>query len=1212
MSSRRHLSRLRHGLIVAAVVLCVMTGAAWAYWTTGSVPGGNGAAAATSVNQGSTPAVVANGRSVAVSWTATTMANGDAVAGYTVQRYDASTLTLQPIGSGCSGTLVTTVCTETRVPAGDWVYAVTPRFATNWRGLESARSSTVRVDAPRLTLSATTVKPGTAITGQADGFLPADTLRLRLDSATGTELTGSLSGTATPAAVPSGGSGSVVVSVPSGTSDGAHKIYAVTSPSGESAMADILVDGTAPPAPVLTQTPQAISGDAATFVYTEAEAGATVECNLDGAAYAPCDNPTDYAGLTTGAHMFNARATDPVGNVSAVTTFTWTVNLTVPTVAIAFPAVSGLYNDVAFNAGCGTTSTGDVCGSADDDISVTAVSVSLRRLSTGLWWNGTSFSAATETWLSATGTSDWSYAFSAGSLPEGDFTLRARASDGINLGYDARTFTVDRTAPATPTLTTAPSGTTGPSVIFAFTSADPTAGLECRLDAGAWTSCLSPKTYTGLASGSHTVNVRAVDGAGNTSAATTTTWTVDATAPTAAMTFPTATTYTLSGWAAGCGTPATGDICGTADDVGSGLADVAVSIRRVSTNSYWGGSSFGSPSEMWLSATGTTSWSYLFSGSSFPSDGSYVVRWRATDAVGNSTTSAGTSLTLDTTPPPAPQIDSAPSDPSGASVQFDFSDTESGVSSQCWLDVGAWTTCSSPISYSGLAAGQHSFAVRATDAAGNVSNATSYSWTVDTGLPSASITSPVSGSYLNNTTYAAGCGTPADDICGTASDPGGGISNVAVSIRRSSTSLYWNGTSFSSSTEVFLTATGTTTWSFAMPVAGFPGDDTYTVHARATDTVGLTSIDAVTFTLDRTAPVAPTITSGPSGTTTGGDTFAFTGESGATFQCRLDAGAWTACTSPKTLGTLSDGSHTFDVRAVDRAGNAGSAASRTWTVDATAPTIGTTFPAANARLNNTTYTAGCVAGTGDICGSTADALSGVAKVEVSVQRGSTGLYLSGATFGSSSQNWITVTGTTSWNYVLAAATFPAEGTYTLVVRATDAAGNAGTSSRDFVIDRTKPTGAGLTTTNASVLRKLELNDTYTLGYSEVMDPNSIIAGWNGVTTQNVVVRATKKSSKYTLTVYNAGNTALLPLGSVNLGRTDYFGSSMTFGASGTASKLTMSGSDVKVTLGTPSGATSTAAAAGNMTWTPAAGATDLAGNACATTVYTENDNDSDF
>ncbi|EON24300.1 OmpA/MotB domain protein [Nocardioides sp. CF8] len=151
-----------------------------------------------------------------------------------------------------------------------------------------------------------------------------------------------------------------------------------------------------------------------------------------------------------------------------------------------------------------------------------------------------------------------------------------------------------------------PPATSGSLATFAFTDTDATAVFDCRLDAGAWTSCSSPKTYIGLSHGSHTVNIRAVDGAGNTSAGTSTTWTVDATSPTATMTFPTATRYNLTGWATGCGTPATGDVCGTASDVGSGLTTVAVSIRRASTNSYWDGNTFAAASETWLDATGTT------------------------------------------------------------------------------------------------------------------------------------------------------------------------------------------------------------------------------------------------------------------------------------------------------------------------------------------------------------------------------------------------------------------------------------------------------------------------------------------------------------------------------------------------------------------------------------------------------------------------------
>jgi len=96
-----------------------------------------------------------------------------------------------------------------------------------------------------------------------------------------------------------------------------------------------------------------------------------------------------------------------------------------------------------------------------------------------------------------------------------------------------------------------------------------------------------------------------------------------------------------------------------------------------------------------------------------------------------------------------------------------------------------------------------------------------------------------------------------------------------------------------------------------------------------------------TFTVDTTPPDTE-ITDGPTGTTSSRSvTFEFlandaTTEDGATFECRLDSGdeaSWSNCSSPETLSGLSDGSHTFDVRATDGAGNIDpSPASRTFTV----------------------------------------------------------------------------------------------------------------------------------------------------------------------------------------------------------------------------------------------------------------------------------------
>ena len=73
--------------------------------------------------------------------------------------------------------------------------------------------------------------------------------------------------------------------------------------------------------------------------------------------------------------------------------------------------------------------------------------------------------------------------------------------------------------------------------------------------------------------------------------------------------------------------------------------------------------------------------------------------------------------------------------------------------------------------------------------------------------------------------------------------------------------------------------------------------------------------------------------------TSGSASFTFSStESGSSFSCRLDAGSWGSCTSPKAYSGLSNGSHTFDVRATDGAGNTdGTPGSRTWTVNVPPP-----------------------------------------------------------------------------------------------------------------------------------------------------------------------------------------------------------------------------------------------------------------------------------
>src|SRR4029077_2642065 len=70
--------------------------------------------------------------------------------------------------------------------------------------------------------------------------------------------------------------------------------------------------------------------------------------------------------------------------------------------------------------------------------------------------------------------------------------------------------------------------------------------------------------------------------------------------------------------------------------------------------------------------------------------------------------------------PPHTQITAGPtSSTTGTTASLTFNSSESGSTFTCKLDDGGWTSCASPKSYTALAIGDHTFSVRATDAAGN-------------------------------------------------------------------------------------------------------------------------------------------------------------------------------------------------------------------------------------------------------------------------------------------------------------------------------------------------------------------------------------------------------------------------------------------------------------------------------------------------------------
>src|SRR5260370_36075295 len=86
-------------------------------------------------------------------------------------------------------------------------------------------------------------------------------------------------------------------------------------------------------------------------------------------------------------------------------------------------------------------------------------------------------------------------------------------------------------------------------------------------------------------------------------------------------------------------------------------------------------------------------------------------------------------------------ITAAPANPANqTTASFSFTSSKPGSRFSCKLDSGAAAACTNPTSYTGLAAGSHTFTVTATDTAGKNSVPGSYTWAIDLTPPVASIT----------------------------------------------------------------------------------------------------------------------------------------------------------------------------------------------------------------------------------------------------------------------------------------------------------------------------------------------------------------------------------------------------------------------------------------------------------------------------------------
>jgi hypothetical protein len=540
------------------------------------------------------------------------------------------------------------------------------------------------------------------------------------------------------------------------------------------------------------------------------------------------------------------------------------------------------------------------------------------------------------------------------SLSESTHTFQVRAVDpagNVDPTPASATWTVDTTLP-TVTLTTPANGTatsdTTPDVSGAagnaFGDSTTVTVKILRPVAGAPDELVQtlPTTRTGttwsvapatpLGDGTYKVHAEQTDGLG-VAFSEEHTFRVDTTAPDVAVLEPRIGSVTSDTtpqlW--GTGGLATGDD-----------ADVTVNL--------WSGATTAGLPAQTAAATVDSAGNWTLDVAPTLADGTYTVRAEQVDDAGNLGVSRAHTFDVDSTAPDT-NITAGPNGASAStSASFRFTTTEAGSSYECLIDDGDWASCTSPKAYSSLATGSHTFMVRAVDAAGNEDpTPATATWTVDTTVPAVTLVNPADGATTN-------AAVPAFD--GSAGMAAGDSATVTVKVYRpvagAPDELVESHTT---------TRAGDGSWSTsASPV--LPEGD-YIVRAeQADDAANVGTSAAHSFTVDRTAPNTVFTQTPPPATGTTSAGFHFdSSEQGASFECRLDGGAWAPCSSPTIESGLGAGSHTFQVRATDSAGNTDSTpASATWLVNPALPALTLGAPADGTRTADATPSFSGVAG----------------------------------------------------------------------------------------------------------------------------------------------------------------------------------------------------------------------------------------------------------
>lgn len=243
---------------------------------------------------------------------------------------------------------------------------------------------------------------------------------------------------------------------------------------------------------------------------------------------------------------------------------------------------------------------------------------------------------------------------------------------------------------------------------------------------------------------------------------------------------------------------------------------------------------------------------------------------------------------------------------------------------ECQFDGGAWDPCTSPLTLTIVDEGSHHFDVRSVDTSKNKdSTPATVTWQIDLTLPQ---TFAISG---------------------------------PASVTSSTTAIFgFNGFDLSAMEFICRLDAGTPHSCTSPEVYPSLATGAHTFTVQGIDAAGNADLSPAewSWVIDQTPPDTTISSNHSSITNATVASFAFAGSDNIAisgFECRLNTGAWTACNSPKFETDLTEGTHTFSVRAIDAATNTDlTPATVTWTVDLTRP--GTTITAGPGTVTSAT------------------------------------------------------------------------------------------------------------------------------------------------------------------------------------------------------------------------------------------------------------------